>query len=430
MVETAWTTLELGEFADVRGGYGFPKEHQGEESGEYPFYKVSDMTLQGNDTSMRGANNWASESLRRRLKARAFPAGTIIFPKIGAAVHTNKKRILTRASLVDNNVMGVTVRDTETCLPPYLLRWFQSINLSDLSNPGTLPSITASRVKQQKVSLPSLPEQRRIAVLLSAMQRAIEQQKEFIALTAELKKALMFKLFTEGTRGESRKETEIGPIPESWAVSQLGSAFSLPPDNGLYKPKSDYGSGVQILRINDFSNDGDIVTRASNDVDVDEGEQAQYALAENDIVVNRVNSLSHLGKTALVGNLRQPMVFESNMMRFRVDESLVLASFVFRLMNSPFVKRQIIGRAKRAVAQSSVNQGDVAGLLIPLPSLTEQREIVEILEGVDKKAASHREEGALLEALSRTLLHQLMTAQLRVDQVDMSGLKVLGIEVD
>ena len=56
--------------------------------------------------------------------------------------------------------------------------------------------------------------------MLGLVQRAIEQQERLIALTTELKKALLHKLFTEGLRGEPQKQTEIGPVPESWEVVQ------------------------------------------------------------------------------------------------------------------------------------------------------------------------------------------------------------------
>ncbi len=72
-----------------------------------------------------------------------------------------------------------------------------------------------------------LAEQRQIAAVLSAVQRAVERQERLIALTAELKKALMHRLFTEGTRGEPLKQTEIGPVPESWEVVPLGSLAKI-----------------------------------------------------------------------------------------------------------------------------------------------------------------------------------------------------------
>jgi type I restriction enzyme S subunit len=282
-------------------------------------------------------------------------------------------------------------------------------------------------LKEKLIPRPPLDEQRQIAAVLSAVQRATEYQARLIALAAELKKALANKLFTAGTRGEPLKQTEIGPVPENWTVESLGSLFSREPSNGLYRPQSDYGRGTTILRIDDFSNDGDVVTTASNRVDVGEADRSRFGLAKDDIVLNRVNSLSHLGKTALVGRLSEPMLFESNMMRFRVDEQRLRPGFAIRVLNSAICKSQIVGMAKRAVAQSSVNQGDVGRLLIPVPPDVQiQDEILAILDAVEAKSAVHIQMRASLNNLFRTLLHQLMTAQVRVNDLDLSPLENAG----
>ena len=89
-----WDVVKLGDIAEIRGGYGFPPKYQGDSSGEIPFFKVSDMNAFGNEISMWRANNYVSKNLVGVLKAKLFPEGTIIFPKIGEAIHTNKKRIL------------------------------------------------------------------------------------------------------------------------------------------------------------------------------------------------------------------------------------------------------------------------------------------------------------------------------------------------
>ena len=190
-----WTCAMLGNVASARGGTGFPPDHQGRESGEYPFFKVSDMNLQGNETWMRSANNYVSGETRQELGARAFPAGTVIFPKVGGALHTNKKRLLVRDSLLDNNVMGVTVEDASKCDGQFLFRWFEKLNLSDLSNPGPLPSINANRVKEQRLALPPLPEQREIAAQLVAVDAKLaaedSRRSALVALFTSLLQYLM-----------------------------------------------------------------------------------------------------------------------------------------------------------------------------------------------------------------------------------------------
>jgi type I restriction enzyme, S subunit len=383
--------------------------------------KVSDMNLPGNGTAFTTAN--AVRQLPAAVAARKLvPPNTVVFPKRGAAIATNKKRMTTTWTALDPNLIGL--RPKEGLDEQFLFYWSQTLDLRKITDPGPTPQLNKKDLLPVQVTFPaSLIEQRQIALLLSAVQRAIDRQGRLIALTAELKKALMHTLFTKGTRSEPLKQTEIGPVPESWTVRPLGTLWSRPPSNGLYLPQSSYGRGTLILRIDDFSNDGEVITTASNRVTPNDGDCQRFGLAKNDIVLNRVNSLSHLGKAALIGELAEPLLFESNMMRFRVDEKHLRPVFAFRVLNSTVCKAQIVGAAKRAVAQSSVNQGDVARLLIPLPpDVKTQDQIVDILASVEAKSTAHARTRASLNRLFRMLLHQLMTAQIRVNDADLSAL--------
>jgi type I restriction enzyme S subunit len=82
-------------------------------------------------------------------------------------------------------------------------------------------------LSERSLPLPPLPEQKKIAHILSTVQRAIEAQERIIQTTTELKKALMHKLFTEGLRNEPQKQTEIGPVPESWEVCKVGDVAKI-----------------------------------------------------------------------------------------------------------------------------------------------------------------------------------------------------------
>lgn len=157
--------VPLGDVVEVRSGWGFPNAHQGATDGEFPFYKVSDMNLLGNETVMSRANNYVSLEVARSLGVRAAPAGSIIFPKIGAAVATNKKRILSMPSAYDNNVMALIPR--ERVASRFLYHWMQTFNLSKLANDsGAVPSIRKSEVEQTVMPLPNMDDQIRIADLL------------------------------------------------------------------------------------------------------------------------------------------------------------------------------------------------------------------------------------------------------------------------
>ena len=104
-----WRNICTGDIGHFRGGNGFPNIQHGDLVGDYPFYKVSDMNIEGNGTFMSDANNWISEATRNNLGATAFPVDTIIFAKVGAAVFLERKKILTRPSCIDNNLAALVL---------------------------------------------------------------------------------------------------------------------------------------------------------------------------------------------------------------------------------------------------------------------------------------------------------------------------------
>ena len=195
-VPESWRVVSLSSIAQVRGGTSFPPALQGRTRGDLPFYKVSDMNLPGNEVEMRSAANWIDYRDLDELRAKPFPPETIIFPKVGGALHTNKKRLLASESMVDNNIMGITLCNRTLCISKYLFGWFQTINLSSIANAGPLPSINGSQLYELKLPLPDLDEQREIVAILDAIDRKIELHRKKRAVLEDLFKALLHKLMT------------------------------------------------------------------------------------------------------------------------------------------------------------------------------------------------------------------------------------------
>ena len=109
-------------------------------------------------------------------------------------------------------------------------------------------------------------------------------------------------------------------------------------------------------------------------------ELARYRLEIGNIVINRVNSMPYLGKCALVRKLNGSTVFESNMMRIKLNPKFVKGEYISYYLSSLAGKKELTKNAKQAVNQASINQKDVGNALIPLPSLKEQVNAVNKIE--------------------------------------------------
>lgn len=186
------------------------------------------------------------------------------------------------------------------------------------------------------------------------------------------------------------------------------------PDNGLYRPQSAYGKGIPIVRIDAFDN-GDRLQRPDlRRVSIGRTETERFAVKPGDILINRVNSLSHLAKCALIEVLDEPTVYESNMMRLRLDESRVVRGFGFRWLSSVQAKKHLKRRAKRAVAQASINQNDVLTIPTPCPPRLEQQCIADVARGIERRIEAETATLAGLKQLRSALISVLLTGELRV----------------
>ena len=224
-----WKLATVRALCECRSGFGFPIEYQGQSAGDLPFYKVSDMNLAGNETIMRRANHYIGRSVLVALNAKTARAGATIFPKIGAAVHTNKKRLLAVEAVVDNNVMAVWARNDHLCNDEFLYRYFQAIHLSQLAQLGTVPTISTKRLYGHAVPLPPLAEQRAIAAYLdretARIDGLIAKTQQLNALLREKRIALISHAVTKGLDpAVPLKDSGVewlGEIPAHWDVKRL-----------------------------------------------------------------------------------------------------------------------------------------------------------------------------------------------------------------
>jgi type I restriction enzyme S subunit len=219
-----------------------------------------------------------------------------------------------------------------------------------------------------------------------------------------------------GSRRDAEDAEELPKLPESWCWTQFGDLISEGPQNGLYKPAEFYGDGTLIVRIDAFY-DGTIAAWSElKRVRLTDKECSQFALQNGDILVNRVNSPKFLGKSALVRKLKESCVYESNMMRLRLDTSRALPDYAILYLQSIPGLVELRKNAKHAVNQSSINQEDVKAALFSLPPLPEQQEIVRRVEVMfalaDQIEVRFQKAQAQVDKLTPSLLAKAFRGQL------------------
>jgi len=286
---------------------------------------------------------------------------------------------------------------------------------------ATIKGITRDCLEQIRLNIPPLPEQKKIAHILSTVQRAIEAQERIIQTTTELKKALMHKLFTEGLRHEPQKQTEIGPVPESWEVvplEQIAQSFQYGTS-----VKCGYDiKGKPVLRI------PNVVGGAVDISDLKFGkpkpnEIANLRLQSGDLLFVRTNGVKdNAGRCSQFEDEIEDCYFASYLIRVRLDPRRLNPSFLNEYSRTEVGTSFLSGKAIRtADGKFNINSGTLKTMLVPVPAIDEQEEIARALALIDTKSSNAQAKQSALQDLFRTLLHELMTAKTRVDELALSA---------
>lgn len=265
----------------------------------------------------------------------------------------------------------------------------------------TVAIINKGNFEAMQIPLPPLPEQKRIAAILDKADAIRRKRQQATQFADDFIRALFLDMFGD-----------LVTNPKGWSAVELGTLIVKGPTNGLYKHASEYGSGTPILRIDGFY-DGRLVNHEKmKRVNLTSQEMKKFKLEERSLVINRVNSREYLGKSAFISGLMEGTVFESNMMNFSVDESVINPMFLTELLRTPYAKKQILIAAKDAVNQSSINQQDVKSLQVLLPPLALQESFETIVNGFEASAKKTTFWKGVVDDLFLSLSHKAFSGQL------------------
>jgi type I restriction enzyme S subunit len=286
-------------------------------------------------------------------------------------------------------------------------------------NVTTIPNLSQSKLCELPLPVPPLPEQRKIAGILGVVQRAIEQQERLIALTTELKTALMHKLFTEGLRGEPQRETEIGPVPQSWEMVRLGDVTKLQSGGTPARDNPDYWNGGHIPWVKTGEIDYRVI-EMTKEMITREGlvNSAAKVFPKGTLLIAMYGQGVTRGRVGLLGI--DAATNQACAAITPCDEHRVSTRFIYHFLEFHYEDLRQMGHGAN---QRNLNAALIKGYRLSLPTPDEQVRIVKTLGVLNKKLTLHQSKRATLTALFRTLLHKLMTAQLRVHDFDITNIE-------
>lgn len=258
--------------------------------------------------------------------------------------------------------------------------------------------------------LPPLPEQKKIAEILRAVDEAIEKTDKAIEQTERLKKGLMQELLTKGIGHEEFQDTEIGRIPKEWKALPLGDDEVC--DDifyGITAKATEDKTELKILRttdIKDYTVDWSNLTFC--EITEKRSTIDRYILKKGDIIVARSGTV---GVSVLVDKDFDDVIFGSYLIKVRLKPEID-PKFVHYFMQSSSYWKHI--QKAQGSTLKNINLPILRSLVLPLPPLPEQKKITEILRAVDRKIELLRRKKEVLGRLKKGLMGDLLTGKVRV----------------
>jgi len=399
-----WELSPLGALNSRKAPMVNPKDFPGET---FEYYSIPDYQRDQRPSLTKGGE---IESTKLLLKPK-----TILFGKLNPRV----EKVWRVAESPEFRQIGST--EWITILPNervdadflYFLDWSEHVlPIAKSLVSGSTPSrqrVDPTSFYRLRVPLPPLPEQKKIAHILSTVQRAIEAQERIIQATTELKTALMHKLFTEGLRHEPQKQTEIGPVPESWEVAKVGNLTKIQsggtPARGV--PENWSGGTIPWVKTGEINY---CVIKATEEKITPVGlrNSAARLYPAGTLLMAMYGQGITRGRVGLLGI--EATTNQACASITPTDEQKLSSVFLYYYFQYHYENLRNLGHGAN---QRNMNAALIRSFPISFPKTREQVVVVSVLESLDAKCELHDRKREQLQDLFRTLLHELMTAKAR-----------------
>lgn len=389
-----WCWVRLLSIADLKSGTSLPVESE-KKCGAIRYIKVADMNLVGNEREIVCSSRFVDDYSESQM----IPSSSIIFPKRGGAIFTNKKRIVREALLADLNIMAITPR-INIELTYY---WFLSVDLSTLNNGSNVPQINNKDIAPLCFPLPPLAEQQRIVDRIESLFAKLDEAKEKVQEVVDgfetRKAAILHKAFTGELTTQWRKEHGVGI--ESWEDRNLQSVCSMKITDGTHKTPTycEASEGFPFISAKDVTS-GKICWDNIKYIIPELHEELYARLAPQiDDVLLAKNGTT--GVAAIV-DVEKAFDLYVTLAVLRPDKKTIRPRYLLNIVNSPICKNQF-DEHLTGIGVPNLHLRDIKEVIIRVPSLDEQDAIIRLVDSLLAKEQQAKEAAeAVLEQIDLT----------------------------
>lgn len=406
-VPEGWQVKELGDLAEKIEGGGTPSRDVPEYwNGNIPWASVKDLRA----TTLSTAEESISELGLRNSSSKLIPANTMIIASRMAV----GKAVFFDCDVAINQDLKAFYPKANTD-GKFLLQWYlsHSEKIESLSTGSTVKGFRLEDLKLLPIKLPPLPEQQKIATILTSVDTAIEKTRAQIDKLKHLKTAMMQELLTKGIGHTEFKDSPVGRIPKAWMHGLLEDVAVI--QTGVAKNSKVTGDLIEIpyLRVANVQ-DGYLDLTEIKTLQLDRNRLERFILRDEDVLVNEGGDFDKLGRGAIWRNQISPCVHQNHVFVVRTNQDKLLPMFFNYLSGSQHGKQYYLGCAKQTTNLASLNSSQLKLFPVLLPPIGEQTKICEVLSSVDTKIKGAEQKLTSLEKIKKALMQDLLTGKVRV----------------
>lgn len=384
-----WEEKKLGEIIDINSGESPAKFHEGYT----PYVKVDDLNYC--DKYLTTTKTYVDTN----KKIKKIEKGSIVFPKRGAAILTNKIRILNTEAYMDTNMMSLS---TDKSNLEFLYTVISNVGLYKIADTSTIPQINNKHILPYIISLPSLPEQTAIGSFFQDIDQLIGLQQRKLEVLKEQKKTYLKLLFP--AKGQTKPALRFAGFEDEWKEVKLGEVGETYTGlSGKTKEDFGHGEGKFITYVNVFNNPlTDLYGLDSVEID-----DKQRKVQHGDVLFTTSSETPEdVGLSSVWMGTEDNVYLNSFCFGYRPQKGIFDLYYLAFVLRSFSVRREFMLLAQ-GISRFNISKTKVMDMSIHVPSLPEQEAIGSFFQDLDKAITKQEEKVNQLKESKQTLLRKM-----------------------